>query len=60
MIFFSKTKIPPPGIFSLFIISTEVKLALILNQAESHRIKPTTSAEHIAREDSYRKIDGPR
>lgn len=36
--------------FSLFIISTEVKLALIINQAESHLIKPSTSAEHIARE----------
>ena len=45
--------------FSLFIISTDVKLALILNQAESHLIKPTTCAQQIARERFVsRKIDG--
>ena len=41
--------------FSLFIISTEVKLALILNQAESHLIKPPTSAQHIAVGESLNK-----
>lgn len=45
-------------VFASFIISTEIKLALILNQADSHLIKPTTSPKYVARERFVsRKID---